>query len=891
MKTWTFIFFLFYSAAVIYAENVPVKAWEAYYEGPGCADDVAYKITKDPSGNIYVSGTSYAGNESIVTVKYDANGNQMWSTVYNGNSYIYFTDLQTDKWGNVFVAGTIYNNVTNDDFVLIKYDTNGIKLWEQVYNDFLTNADEYATDLFVDNLGNVFITGKAFVSDLERVVTIKFDGNGNFKWHNKIDGWIRNWPRLAVDSNCCAIVTYSDCNYVTVKYDANGTELWRADYDSPELFGSYSFDIPKAITIDNSGNVYVTGTIGTDATFMYQIATVKYSSDGRQVWVAGDDGFYDQSIPESIEVDSEGNVYVAGGIEGTDGTYDCITKKYNSLGEQLWASEYDDKPPYSGNYAYDLKVDNAGNVYVSGSSYSDTFTGNGSFVTIKYSPNGDSLWSAKYEGPYDSCDVAWSLVLDNSGNVIVTGGSVNPVSGYDFTTIKYDPQGQQRWVAFYKGKYPARDNNRANAIAVDDFENVYVTGSGFSSGKNKDYITVKYDVNGNEVWASRFGTINNDEAEDIAVDKSGNSYVTGYSGNENGNYLTLKYAQNGELVWSTNSKDVNDDCYFANTLALDELDNVYVSGHGRILKYNNDGNYILSSRFWSNAESLKIDAQKKLYTCGWSWSSDNSYHYVTQKCDPDGKLLWTSNYNGTKLNGDDKAYALDVDKFGNVYVVGYSENVDSPGSAMVKYDSNGSQQWVVFLERSNVYHLILDKDGNIYVTGSKDNRIHTIKYGSNGNVLWEKIYNGPGNHGEHPTAITLDKRSNVYVAGYSDGGSSENDYCIVKYDTNGNQLWVLRYNGRQINSVDYAYDFTLDNFGNIYITGASDYAFCTVKYKQDNYCVKAISSDFNSDCKIDFSDFSLLAQNWLATISFDDLAELADNWLSCNLAFDGDCWQ
>jgi len=123
----------------------------------------------------------------------------------------------------------------------------------------------------------------------------------------------------------------------------------------------------------------------------------------------------------------------------------------------------------------------------------------------------------------------------------------------------------------------------------------------------------------------------------------------------------------------------------------------------------------------------------------------------------------------------------------------------------VKYDSDGSQQWVArYNGPGNGYDigfvLAADAAGNVYVTGESygvgtDFDFATVKYDSDGNQLWVARYNGPGNSSDAPSAMVLDEVSNVYMTGFSGTTVTLYGYATVKYDSDGNELWVARYNG------------------------------------------------------------------------------------------------
>ena len=233
---------------------------------------------------------------------------------------------------------------------------------------------------------------------------------------------------------------------------------------------------------------------------------------------------------------------MTGRSTGAGTGWDYATVKYNSVGQQQWVARYNG----TGNGTDDalvIAVDSLGNVYVTGGSLGTSYF---DYATIKYNSAGQKQWVARYSnGPY-----ARAIALDGSGNVYVTGESVESLSGnsvVDYATIKYDSAGQEQWVATYGDS--KNYFNSAEAIALDGSGNVYVTGVSLSSRSGYDYATVKYDSAGQEQWVARYngpGNGNEEGASTIVVDGSGNVYVTGNSpGRGTGfDYATVKYVQN-----------------------------------------------------------------------------------------------------------------------------------------------------------------------------------------------------------------------------------------------------------------------------------------------------------------------------------------------------------
>jgi hypothetical protein len=368
--------------------------------------------------------------------------------------------------------------------------------------------------------------------------------------------------------------TGTSSDYATIKYHSNGDTAWVRRYNGP----GNSYDGALDMAVDDSGNVYVSGNSwgsGTNSDY----ATIKYYSTGDTAWVRRYNGPGNAAdVAYAIAVDDSGNVYVSGGSWGSGTSTDYTTIKYNSNGDTAWVRRYNG-PGNAYDGASDMAIDDSGNVYVTGKSF-----GSGTdydFATIKYKPDADTAWVRRYNGPADSTDGANAIAVDDSGNVYVSGYSWGNGTSADYTTIKYHPNGDTAWLRRYDG--PANGDDRVSAIAVDDSGNVYVTGYSDSTGSSQDYATIKYDSSGNELWVKRFNCANGtDKPAAIAVDGSNNIYVTGRSGCGGVtafDYVTIKYYPNGDTAWLRKYQGPVEQGYdYAYALALDSAGNAYVTG-------------------------------------------------------------------------------------------------------------------------------------------------------------------------------------------------------------------------------------------------------------------------------------------------------------------------
>jgi hypothetical protein len=404
-------------------------------------------------------------------------------------------------------------------------------------------------------------------------------------------------------------------------------------------------------------------------------------------------------------------------------------------------------------------------------------------------------WIARYSGPDSTTDIAHDIAVDNIGNVYVTGQSINPNTGDDYATIKYDSLGNQLWIAYYNG--PANDFDAAYEVAVDSAGNVYVTGK--SNGNNFDYATIKYDSAGNELWVNRYDGPNNwqDAAWALTLDNKSNVYVTGRS---SGNYTTIKYDSLGVEQWVARYYGPNYNSGYAYDIAVDNIGNVYVTGSigapvlfdWATVKYDSMGNEQWDRVYGSDihddgACAIAVDNAGNVYVTGYSWSDVTSFDYTTIKYDSSGTQCWIARYNGP-ANDADLASAMIVDDMGNVYITGYSwDTLGYPNCrnyATVKYNTFGEQLWAARYSYIPYVHnrandIALDSLGNVYVTGYSAADYTTIRYDSVGNEHWVGRYNGFGY--DEAFAITVDNAGNFYITGQSAGERTGYDYLTIKY--------------------------------------------------------------------------------------------------------------
>src|ERR1043165_4765868 len=261
-------------------------------------------------------------------------------------------------------------------------------------------------------------------------------------------------------------------DYATIKYSSSGVPLWTNRYDGPD--GPTGSDYASAVAVDSSDNVLVTGSSQGGGYLDY--ATIKYSSAGVALWTNRYSGpGSDDDRANALALDSSGSVIVTGSSGNNYSSPVYATIKYSSAGEPLWTNRYGGPGYYNYSSAYAVAVDKSGNVFVTGSS-------DGDYVTIKYSGAGLPMWTNRYNGPGNGYNRANAVALDSSGNVFVMGygGRMTNIYSYytGYATVAYSSAGVPLWTNRFDG--PGNSNDRAKAVAVDRSGNVFVTGSSWS---------------------------------------------------------------------------------------------------------------------------------------------------------------------------------------------------------------------------------------------------------------------------------------------------------------------------------------------------------------------------------------------------------------------------
>lgn len=405
-------------------------------------------------------------------------------------------------------------------------------------------------------------------------------------------------------------------------------------------------------------------------------------------------------------------------------------------------------------------------------------------------PNKDYVTYPPTSGTREMIDnVPSALDLTNSA-VYISGYTRNLTTGRDYLLIKYDLNGNILWQKTfdYSGL-----NDRALAIIVDNSGNVIITGEATSLSNGTDIITRKYDINGNLLWSSIYnGSANaDDKGLGIVTDNSGGVYLCGYSSNTGTgkDFTVIHYNSSGvqQYVYTKNGTSNGDD--IANAIA-----------------------------FFGN----------KLYVAGNITNTGTGADlYITRLNANNASVNWSKTENGTASTNDQ---GLDIKVQGNDVLVcgGVTNAITGQDYFFGKYNAtNGitvfTKTYDGFVANDFATSLVLDASNTYAITGLSQNgsnyEYHTTKYTNSGVLSWVNKHKTNAAFLNVFPKIAKDNIANhFYVSGVTFNSSI--DAALYQITPGGNQSWVDYHDGFGLR--DAHVDLSVDNFGRIYLASLNE---------------------------------------------------------------------
>lgn len=312
-----------------------------------------------------------------------------------------------------------------------------------------------------------------------------------------------------------------------------------ATLDWVRLFGSERNDGALAVAVDGGDRVYVTGYAdgalpgavsggGSDAYL------IRLDRDGNLTWVR-QFGSSDSDAAPAVAIDAAGDVYVAGGTDGSMNgdpntrTHDLFVAKFDGSGNLMWVTQFGD---VDFDEAFGIAADASDAVYVAGSSYHVEYPETNVALLARLDREGNLEWLKQFRG---SGDVgAAAVTVDAAGDVYIVGSTAGDLAGFvnaggiDAFLAKYDGDGNQLWIRQLAGT----DDDVGTAVVTDASGAIYVAGGtqgkliGLTSGSGVAFLA-KYDSDGNRLWVRQYGDERRSTPDGLAVDATGHVFATG----------------------------------------------------------------------------------------------------------------------------------------------------------------------------------------------------------------------------------------------------------------------------------------------------------------------------------------------------------------------------
>lgn len=306
--------------------------WTRYYGGNAGYDDFPQSLKIDASGNAYVAGYSWGVGTyaNYATIKYDSSGNQIWAKRFAGGNGEILNEVEVDRNGNVYVTG--YSNSSpaggSEDIVTIKYNAAGDQMWLNRYASPAGDSDE-GYELEINAADDVYVLGETYDFSTSKTIIHKIGGaSGTTVWTRELNatsGPFGEYPvAMKLDADGNLIVTgmlYDDFSYdinsFVAKLNAEAAIQWVRTYDGPS---DEDYDGDPKMTLDTAGNIYLA--ITSEGFANADIQVIKYMATGDQDWTYrfGNPFFGDDSVLDyradlaqrTMLLDVQGNLYVAG---------------------------------------------------------------------------------------------------------------------------------------------------------------------------------------------------------------------------------------------------------------------------------------------------------------------------------------------------------------------------------------------------------------------------------------------------------------------------------------------------------------------------------------------------------------------------------------------------
>jgi len=547
-----------------------------------------------------------------------------------------------------------------------------------------------------------------------------------------------------------------------IKFKSTGEVLWTKDF----AFNSYESDVPLQIKIVNSNEIVVAANIYQENQGE-NFVVVKYNSAGDEVWHQIINGLanLDDSIAD-LKIDSNNNVVLFGGVQSSVNNYDYYISKIDINGNVLWEKTID-----TDNRNELLQCGILGSndkIYFTGCRYSSTngYPHSPTLITICLDDHGNFIWQKKYEKfqssyPYDENYIS-DMKLDNSGNILISGRSEWPCakakgSHKEALLLKYSADGDSLWkVNYFLPGFHSSGGFSSLTVGTDN--SIYLTGY----DDNNPFLVFKYNQNGSLIfkntisgWTAKGELLSDNDDNMYSLATSAVQKIALIKINSSGILSgSATYSNSGDNIAANKLIKHNNNLYIAAATKGNALANDFT-----VLKYA-DCTFLKEYRYRGSQGlsknklelAIELSGQNKIFS-GVSYHNENASLY-TVKVNHNGETIWENIYD-FQFGEFIFPKTINFDDFGNIYIAGYkSREVEGASgcSFLLKLNSDGLLEWIKFFQQNytdlrnleNPIEISVINDQIFLMSNAKNylgkNRGCLYKYDLSGTLLCQKTF-------------------------------------------------------------------------------------------------------------------------------------------------------
>lgn len=421
------------------------KAFLDWTTSTGTQNFFYKNVVKTDGSDVYIAGATINGNGDldVLVAKYNSTGNQVWIQQYAGagNGIDFASDMVITP-NFVYLTGAVTNNsiTPETDVLTLKLNkSTGAVQFVKTYSGSAGLIDGGKSIIFDNASSSILVTGLSTNSSGNSdILTLRYNTSGTLLWTriygygaNKDDAGllIRMVTSSVVNVNGAIQISNNVYKQISLNYAISNGSLTATNISSAVT--TNSFDVVTDYALDNSNNIYLSGALTSTVSGKNFYIQKLNGSSLSSIWTYTFDANGLDDISSGVELDASNNVYITGYTSNTTTGRNITLIKLNSSGVFQW----NQTSSFIGNdEAVDLIIDLNNDIYITGSLTDDL---NGlDFYTAKYNSSGTKIWDIQTDGIHTN-DKATNMALDNFNNVIVTGQTEISPGNYVYGTAKY----------------------------------------------------------------------------------------------------------------------------------------------------------------------------------------------------------------------------------------------------------------------------------------------------------------------------------------------------------------------------------------------------------------------------------------------------------------------